>query len=204
MLVAKFKKYGEHVKVWKANNGIIPKDEMGRSYEIHHIDGNPKNNSIDNLMCLSISDHYEIHKKQEDWVGAFMIARRMDQKPHEISDIARHGTLERIAAGTHNFQDPNFPRSFDHNKGFVVALDLRTESLVRVSKKDFDLYSHYVGSNFKRKHKNVHMNRGHNKGKTWLQKNKETPKKCIYCNFEGRASHISRYHNERCKYKNES
>jgi hypothetical protein len=27
-------------KVWEKINGPIPKDDLGRSYEIHHIDGN--------------------------------------------------------------------------------------------------------------------------------------------------------------------
>ena len=48
-------------KLWEQNYGPIPKDETGRTYDIHHIDGNRKNNSLDNLICLSIEDHYKIH-----------------------------------------------------------------------------------------------------------------------------------------------
>jgi len=51
-------------KLWEQNYGPIPKDETGRTYDIHHIDGNRKNNSLDNLICLSIEDHYKIHLKQ--------------------------------------------------------------------------------------------------------------------------------------------
>ena len=45
-------------KLWEQNYGPIPKDETGRTYDIHHIDGNRKNNSLDNLICLSIEDHF--------------------------------------------------------------------------------------------------------------------------------------------------
>lgn len=196
-------KYGKHVKEWKKHFGEIPKDVHGRSFEIHHIDGNPDNNHIANLKCVSIDEHYQIHKDQGDFAAAFMIARRMDITPEDISEMARQGTLKRVRLGIHNFQDPNFPRSLDHNIGYVVAIDTRTQEVVRITKEEFNDNDYYVGVNAGRKHKIVHSNRGHNKGKTWTHKNSEQPKKCQYCEFTGRASHISRYHNERCKFKNE-
>lgn len=196
--------YGNHIKTWKKYNGEIPKDSDGRSYEIHHIDGNPENNNIENLMCVSINEHYKIHVDQGDYNAAFLIAGRMITKPEDISKIASEGSKQRIKNGTHNFLDPNFPRSLDHNIGYVVALDTRTDNIVRITKEEFDVCDYYVGVNTGRKHKIVHNNRGHNKGKSWKQTNKEQPKKCKYCGFEGRASLISRWHNERCKYKNES
>ena len=48
-------------KIWIEHNGPIPIDENGRSYEIHHIDGNHSNNHIDNLKCVSIQEHYDMH-----------------------------------------------------------------------------------------------------------------------------------------------
>lgn len=202
--MSKYKQYGLHTKEWKKHFGFIPKDEDGRSYEIHHIDGDPSNNNIENLCCLSIKEHLGIHIKQEDWVAAFMIAKRMKIKPKEISELARKGTLERINKGTHNFQDPNFKRSLFHNKGWVVATDTRNNETVRVTKEKFDASDWLVGVNSNKKKSSVHNNRGHNKGKRWTQKNKEELKKCIHCSFHGKASHLSRYHNERCKFKNES
>lgn len=38
-------------KIYENHFGPIPKDKDGRSYEIHHIDGNRKNNEISNLKC---------------------------------------------------------------------------------------------------------------------------------------------------------
>jgi hypothetical protein len=74
-------------KIWEENFGDIPKDADGRSYEIHHKDGNRENNSIDNLLCLSIQEHYDIHYEQGDYGACVMIAKRMLLTPEEISKI---------------------------------------------------------------------------------------------------------------------
>lgn len=49
----------EHRLVWRAHNGDIPAGHV-----IHHSDGNPLNNSIENLQCLSRSEHRQIHARQ--------------------------------------------------------------------------------------------------------------------------------------------
>lgn len=64
-------------KIWEDNFGPIPKDENGRSYEIHHKDGNAENNDLSNLMCVSIKEHYDIHYKQKDWLACSLISHRM-------------------------------------------------------------------------------------------------------------------------------
>ena len=51
-------------KIWESYYGEIPTDSLGRTFDIHHIDGNRSNNDITNLMCLSLEDHYKIHLKQ--------------------------------------------------------------------------------------------------------------------------------------------
>ena len=51
-------------KIWVTHYGKIPKDEQGRTFDIHHIDGNRKNNDINNLICVSMEDHYKIHLEQ--------------------------------------------------------------------------------------------------------------------------------------------
>ena len=64
-----------------------PKDENGRSYEIHHIDGNHANNDIENLMCISIDEHYQIHYDQGDYGACHLIAKRMTNDPKELSRV---------------------------------------------------------------------------------------------------------------------
>ena len=190
----------EHRRVWEKHFGKIPKDENGRSYEIHHLDNNPLNNDINNLVCLSIDDHYTLHKSKGEYGAAFLIAKRMKIKPNDIAEVARKITLDRVMRGIHNFQDPNFPRSMDHNIGFVVAKKLDTEEIVRVTKEQFEADKNLVGSNAGRKQKKVHTNRGGNKGKHWQHKNKEVPKKCTHCDIVGRGSLLSRWHNDNCKH----
>jgi len=114
-----------HRKVYKNTYGPIPKDETGRSYEIHHIDGNHNNNEISNLKMVSIQEHYDIHYAQGDWGACQAIVRRMNKSIDEISnecsilvkkrinegsmpwlssEYARYRELEKVKNGTHNWQ----------------------------------------------------------------------------------------------------
>lgn len=76
-------------KIWITQNGPIPIDANNRTYEIHHADGNKSNNHINNLLCVSIEEHYDIHYKQQDWGACVMIAKRMNLSPSYVSDIQR-------------------------------------------------------------------------------------------------------------------
>lgn len=69
--------YFNHRKIWTAYYGVIPTDEYGRSYDIHHIDGNRQNNEISNLMCVSIQEHFDIHFKQGDFEACKAISLRL-------------------------------------------------------------------------------------------------------------------------------
>ena len=57
----------EHIKVWEKHNG--KKKPVG--YHIHHVDGNPNNNDISNLICITHEEHYLIHKKQAEETGSY-------------------------------------------------------------------------------------------------------------------------------------
>lgn len=48
-----------HSYVWEKHNGKIP-----HGYSVHHIDGNPANNCIDNLTLLHCSEHSKYHASQ--------------------------------------------------------------------------------------------------------------------------------------------
>lgn len=74
-------------KFWEKHYGPIPKDELGRKYEIHHIDGNRKNNNIQNLKCLSIQEHYDLHKEQGDWMACYKIRLRLNLTLEEQLDL---------------------------------------------------------------------------------------------------------------------
>jgi hypothetical protein len=76
-------------KIYEQHFGPIPKDEDGRTYEIHHIDGDDSNNDPNNLVALTIKEHYEVHKSQGDWAACLAMAHRMKVSPAEKSELAR-------------------------------------------------------------------------------------------------------------------
>jgi len=80
-------------KIWIENYGPIPVDANGRSYEIHHIDGNRGNNDLSNLMCVSIDEHYDIHEKQGDFAACMAIVQRrkelLKDRKKQLSELGK-------------------------------------------------------------------------------------------------------------------
>lgn len=74
-------------KIWITHFGEIPKEKNGRAYEIHHIDGNHKNNNIKNLKLVTIQEHYDIHLANGDYGACTLIAKRMNMPPDFLSTI---------------------------------------------------------------------------------------------------------------------
>jgi hypothetical protein len=91
----------EYIKIYKQHYGEIPRDSQGRSYDIHHIDGDYTNNDIHNLVALSIEEHYNLHKSQEDWGSVWALAKRLDVSQQEKSETTRNMNLARARVGTH-------------------------------------------------------------------------------------------------------
>lgn len=91
--------------IWIKNNGPLPYDEQGRIYEIHHIDGDCKNNKLENLKAVSIQEHYDIHYKQGDFGACVLIAKRMNMLPNFISSI-QTGITRTGAGGVKKGQVP--------------------------------------------------------------------------------------------------
>jgi hypothetical protein len=91
-------------KIWTEHFGSIPKDKTGRSHEIHHIDGNHQNNNITNLTCISIQEHYDIHKSQQDYGACSAILIRMHKDPILLSTLLKEVSRQKVLAGKHNFQ----------------------------------------------------------------------------------------------------
>jgi len=103
-----YSKSTNYRKIYEQNYGPIPKDGQGRTFEIHHIDGNHNNNDPLNLVAVSIEDHYNIHYEQEDWAACLLMSDRMKISPEEKSDLSRRTQLTLVLNGTHHWLDPEF------------------------------------------------------------------------------------------------
>lgn len=103
-------------KIWEQHYGPIPIDDNGRRCEIHHIDGNRKNNNIDNLMLVTIQEHYDIHYRQNDWAACQSILLRMNVSPEEHSKLQSDLARKRVADGTHHFLDSEYKRKDSERK----------------------------------------------------------------------------------------
>ena len=95
-------------KIYEQNHGFIPVDEDGRTYEIHHIDGNRKNNDISNLIAVTIQEHYDIHFNQKNYAACIRIACRMSMTVEEISKKASEINVQRAKEGKHPSQTEKF------------------------------------------------------------------------------------------------
>ena len=96
-------------KIYENHFGPIPKEENGRSYEIHHIDGNHSNNDPNNLVAVSLQEHYDIHRKQNDWAACILIAtQRLLVPAEELKELriqnGRKVSRMQLSQGTHPFQ----------------------------------------------------------------------------------------------------
>ena len=93
-------------RIWEQANGPIPREASGRQYHIHHRDGDRSNNSLENLQCVTASQHYDIHFARGDWAAChFLTSQHITKTPEEISQLQRL----RLAAGTHPLQGLNNP-----------------------------------------------------------------------------------------------
>lgn len=83
-----------HRRLYKEYYGEIPLDNLGRSYDIHHINGDFSDNSKENLIALSIDDHY---------AACQAIAMRLTLPAGHYSELMK----QRYNDGTHPIQTRN-------------------------------------------------------------------------------------------------
>lgn len=85
-----------HRQVWEDAHGAIPD-----GYEIHHIDGNPSNNALENLECVSHVEHMARHpwdsgRKKRNAVHLKRIgelAKAWHSSPEGLEEHRRIGAL---------------------------------------------------------------------------------------------------------------
>jgi HNH endonuclease len=196
-----------HRKIYEQYNGPIPHEDNGRSYEIHHLDGNPDNNSPDNLVALTLREHYEIHKSQGDWGAAWLLSKKLKLSPEELSDIAKKSVRKQLAENNHPFQSGELQRQTQlkmvkngtHN--FAGGANAR--------KRVADGTHHLLSGEIQRKAMRKRVADGtHNFSKDFvkhmLEQGKhpsQIKKQCEHCGKSCSVTMYSRWHGDKCKLR---
>ena len=113
-------------KIWESHYGKIPVDENGKTYDIHHIDGNKSNNHVDNLLAVSIKEHFEIHYKQGDFEACKSISMRMENQSFSGYTLSEETRLKLKKA---KLGDKNPTKRPEVAKKISIALKGRKKSI---------------------------------------------------------------------------
>jgi HNH endonuclease len=182
-------------KIYENHHGPIPKDAEGRTYEIHHIDGDHENNDPSNLKCITIQDHYDIHFSQGDWMACWKMSKRMKISPHAASELARRSAVDRVENGTHPFlgSDNNIKRVKNGTHPFLGS----SNNAKRVESGTHNFLDREAA-------KLRAENRIKNGTHPFLGESSPTQVKwtCEHCGKAGRGkSNYNRAHGDKCKMK---
>jgi len=176
--------------IYKEHFGKIPKDADGRSYEIHHIDGDHKNNDINNLKLVTIEEHYNIHYAQGDYGACLIMSKRMGISPEEKSILASKHSQARIARGDHPFL----------RKGFQSNTARR---MVEKGTHPFLGGDIQRRSNKQRRENGTHHLFGNTLARDLIEKGLSPTQKewsCPHCNSTGKgSSNYNRWHGDNCR-----
>lgn len=177
--------------IYKRHYGEIPVDSQGRSYEIHHKDGDRNNNCLENLVAVSIQEHYDIHLKNGDYAACLIMSERMAIDPETKRLLASKSIQRRLKDGTHPWLKPEYKesqkrRANSKNNPFIGG-KIQSESN---QKRLRDKTHHLLGStiNLKMLAENTHPSQ-----KVWC---------CEICGKTGKGmTNYIRWHGEKCNAK---
>ena len=182
-----------HRKIWHEHYGNIPVDENGISYEIHHINGNHNDNRIENLMCLSIADHYEIHYNQGDAYACAAILKRMK---YNLDLFEGKQTKLKMSGKNH----PMFGKKHSEESKKKIS-----DNHHDVSGKNNPMFGKKHSEESKKKISVNKIGQGKN-----IPKSAETKRKisesvktltCPHCGKSARGNSMKRWHFDNCKFK---
>ena len=182
-------------KIYEQHHGKIPKDNFGRSYDIHHIDGNHDNNSIENLVAVTIQEHYNIHYQNEDWAACVLIGLRMNKSPEEISRLNSLAAQKRVENGTHYW------KSDEH------ALNTKNRVNKAIAQGTYHMLGGKVQSDLQRRRSAAkeHQWNGPASNLAMLENGTHPSQKefiCPHCGTKGKGStNAKRWHFDNCKKK---
>lgn len=73
-----------HVEIWEHEHGVcVPEGCI-----IHHLDWNKRNNNIENLICLTVAEHEQVHNvvggEKGKALGYELVKNRIDGLPPDM------------------------------------------------------------------------------------------------------------------------
>jgi hypothetical protein len=181
-------------KIYELHQGPIPTDEFGRTYDIHHVDGNRKNNHPSNLIAVTKQEHYNIHEKQGDWAACQAILSHLELTPEEISQKATEFNNHRVEEGTHPFLGGELQRKLIES-GTHPFLRPDFQRNIQLNKIKEGRH-HFVGGKLQRKNSLKHIAEGtHNFITNHPTKIMVT---CPHCGVTGDKPNMKKYHFDKC------
>lgn len=146
-------------QIWIDHYGEIPIDEEGRTYDIHHKDGNKSNNDIKNLIALSIKDHFDIHFKQGDTEACKAISLRIENY-NFLNFKHSEKTKNKIRESHLSKKEHHWSKRPDVR--FKISESNKGEK--NVNYKKYDHLHHNYGKKWKLTEAQAENRRGHNNG----------------------------------------
>lgn len=200
-------------KIYEHHVGPIPKDEQGRSYHIHHIDGKRSNNNLDNLIAVSLHEHYQIHLRQGDYASCLRLAKLLaldkegwEELLRKNGEQSRQRNLVRVANGTHQFLGGEIVRKCVENgtHNFLGGEISRNITAKRLA----DGTHNFLGPALNNKRindgshnfldKQAARNRANSRVESGIHPFVEKLT-CPHCNLTGQKLNMLRYHFDNCK-----
>jgi hypothetical protein len=189
------KRTAEYRQIYKKLHGEIPVDDLGRSYDIHHMDGDHTNNSPENLKAIPIEEHYKIHYDNSDWRACVLIGLRMKLTAEEISVLNSKAAYKRVDNGTHPWTTSSHANAVRE----------------RVSKAVSDGTYHMLGGEIQKKFqlersgRKEHQWNGPSSNIAMLESGTHPSQKeftCPHCNKTGKGiANGNRWHFDNCKQR---
>lgn len=200
-------------KIYEHHMGPIPKDADGRSYHIHHIDGDRSNNKIENLKAVSLREHYHIHLDQGDYAACIRLAKLLSITPEEWRELltkngkqSRERNLTRVKNGTHQFLGGKIVRALVENgtHNFLGGEISRRITAKRLADGTHNLLG--PSQNNKRIQEGTHNFLDREAAKRRADSRIQSgyhpflcESICPHCNLQGQTLNLKRFHFDNCK-----
>jgi hypothetical protein len=187
-------------RIYENHYGKIPKEPNGRSYEIHHVDGNHNNNDPINLIAVTLQEHYDIHLFQKDYAACVLIGRKLGVDPETLAKLNRQQNKLRVLNGTHHLLGGEIQKRSSQVRAQKGILGFQNqENLTKANKERDKIIQQKIkegswilqNKEFHKKHVREQIERG-----LHCSQKKIT---CIHCNNVMDSANYNRSHGENCK-----